>query len=71
MYHSSGILSFYHSHLVDSSSSKVLCGSHRNRVGTSIGRWVGCRHPIGVRSLFGAHMSIVALLSTVETSPLT
>jgi hypothetical protein len=64
-----GILSFFNSHLVDSSSSKVLPGSHGNRVGTSIGRWVGCRHPIGVRSRFGAHMSIVALLSTVETSP--
>jgi hypothetical protein len=31
-------------------------------------RWVGWRHPIAVWSRFGAHMSIVALLSTVETS---
>jgi hypothetical protein len=65
-----GILSFFNSHLVGSSSSKVLPGSHGNRIGTSIGRWVGCRHPIGVWSRFGAHLSIVALLSTVETSSL-
>jgi hypothetical protein len=32
-----GVLSFYHSHLVDSSSSKVLCGSHRNRADTLLG----------------------------------
>jgi hypothetical protein len=56
-----GVLSFCHSYLVDSSSSKVLLVSHENRVGTSIGEWVGCQHQIGAR------MSIVALLSTVET----
>jgi hypothetical protein len=44
--------------------------SHENRVGTSIGRWVGWRHPIGVWSQFGAHMSIVVLFFVVETSPL-
>jgi hypothetical protein len=31
-----GILSFFNSHLVDS-SSKVLAGSHGNTVGTTIG----------------------------------
>jgi hypothetical protein len=62
-----GILSVFKSHLVDSSSSKVLSGSHGNRVDTTIERWVGWRYPIGVWSRFGAHMSIVALLSTVET----
>jgi hypothetical protein len=63
-----GILSFFNNHLVDSSFSKVLPSSHGNRVGTSIGRWVGWRHPIGVWLQFGAHMSIVALFSIVETS---
>jgi hypothetical protein len=65
-----GILSFFNNHLVDSSSSKVLPSSHENIVDTSIGRWVGWRHPIRVWSQFGAHMSIVVLLSVVETSPL-
>jgi hypothetical protein len=63
-----GILSSFNNYLVDSSSSKVLLSSHENRVGTSIGRWVGWRHPIGVWSQFGAHVSIVALFSAVETS---
>jgi hypothetical protein len=43
-----GILSFFNNHLVDSSSSKGLPSGHENRVGTSIGRWVGRRYPIGV-----------------------
>jgi hypothetical protein len=65
-----GILSFFNNHLVDSSSSKILLSSHENRVGTSIGRWVGWRHPIEVWSQFGARMSIVVLFFVVETSPL-
>jgi hypothetical protein len=65
-----GILSFFNNHLVDSSSSKVLPSSHENRVDTSIGRWVGWRHPIGVWLQFGVHMSILVLFSIVETSPL-
>jgi hypothetical protein len=63
-------LSFCHSHLVDSSDGKVLLGSHRNRVGTSVWRCVGFRHRIGVQMRFGVHMSIMALLSAIETSPL-
>jgi hypothetical protein len=65
-----GVLRFCHSYLVDSSSSKVLPGSHENRVGTSFGRLVGCQCLIEVQSWFGAHMSIVTLLFIVETPPL-
>jgi hypothetical protein len=65
-----GILSFCHSHLVDFSSSKILPGSHGNRVGTSVGRLVCCRCLLGLSMSFGTHMSIVSLLSTIETSPL-
>jgi hypothetical protein len=65
-----GVLSFCRNHLVYASSSKILPGSRRNRVGTSIGRWVGCRCLIGVRVRFGVHMSIMALPSTIETPSL-
>jgi hypothetical protein len=59
-------MSIYHSHLVDSSSSMILPDSCGNRVGTLVGGWVGCRRLIGMWLRLGAHMSIVALLSTVE-----
>jgi hypothetical protein len=61
-----GIMSFFNNHLVDSFSSKVLPSSQENGVGTSIGRWVGWRHPIGVWSQLGTHMSIVVLFPLLK-----
>jgi hypothetical protein len=63
-----GVLSFCHSHLVDSSSGKVLPGSHGNRVGIMVKCWNRCLCWGWLLTSVEALISIMALLSTFETS---